>query len=345
MQHLVSLNHCPECNATNPIHDSETGEVVCRECGLVITVEPAYNTGPETRSYDPQERRERTRTGAPLTFAVHDKGLSTSIDSRNIDHYGKKISVSLQNDMYRLRKLQRRNRVHYTKERNLSAALSYMYVLAEKAAVPKTVHEQAAKIYRKALDSGIIKGRTIRGVAAAALYFACRQSGLTRNPKEIAKQADVLLTDLTRNYRLLLDRLNAGRSPPPSRYTMHISKVAAALGIPGELQGQAIHLLELVKKAAVGKDPRSMAGAALYIVCHANGAGTTQKDLADKLGITEVTVRNRYKELIRFLAPALGSNAEEVFVCFHKECFGGEKHRFVDADIFGKILTYIKEAA
>ena len=81
----------------------------------------------------------------------------------------------------------------------------------------------------------------------------------------------------------------------------YVSKIAEKNRITGRTQGIAIAILADAKRKrfAAGKDPMGLAAAALYIACLQNNEKITQKDIADASGVTEVTVRNRYKALKR----------------------------------------------
>lgn len=100
---------CPECGSRNLVQDYERAELVCSECGLVVDAE-FVDEGPEWRAFDHDQRMKRSRVGAPMTYTIHDKGLSTMIDWRNRDSYGKSISSKNRAQLYRLRKWQRRIR-------------------------------------------------------------------------------------------------------------------------------------------------------------------------------------------------------------------------------------------
>jgi len=84
---------------------------------------------------------------------------------------------------------------------------------------------------------------------------------------------------------------------------MYVSKIAERTGISGKTQGIAIQILREARKkrTAAGKDPMGLAAAPLYITCLQNNEKKTQKDIAEAVGVTEVTVRNRYKTLKRQL--------------------------------------------
>jgi transcription initiation factor TFIIB len=173
--------------------------------------------------------------------------------------------------------------------------------LSDKVYVPSSVKEKAAVIYRKALDKGLVRGRSIAAIAAASLYAACRNTETPRTLREISEASLVDKKDVARCYRLLLRELDV--KMPIADPLTYVSKIAERTGISGQTQGLAIKILRDAKKkrAAAGKDPMGLAAAALYIACLINGEKKTQKDIAEAAGVTEVTVRNRYKTLKRQL--------------------------------------------
>jgi transcription initiation factor TFIIB len=173
--------------------------------------------------------------------------------------------------------------------------------LSDKAYIPGPVKEKAAVIYRKALDKGLVRGRSIAAIAAASLYAACRNTETPRTLREISEASLVDKKDVARCYRLLLRELNI--QMPIADPLTYVSKIAERTGISGKTQGIAIKFLRQAKRKRVsaGKDPMGLAAAALYIACLQNDEKKTQKDIAEAAGVTEVTVRNRYKSLKRQL--------------------------------------------
>ena len=253
--------------------------------------------GPEWRAFTQEEKAARSRVGVPTSYSVHDKGLSTAISQIDRDAFGRKLPLSTRLQMWRLRKWQIRSRVHSSIDRNLAQAMAELDRLSDKVYVPPTVKEKAAVIYRKALEKGLVRGRSIAAIAAAALYAACRGSGTPRTLREIAEASLVDRKDVARCYRLLLRELDV--QMPIADPLTYISKIAEKTGISGKTQGLAIQILREAKqrKVVAGKDPMGLAAAALYIACLMNNEKKTQKDIAEAAGVTEVTVRNRYKTL------------------------------------------------
>src|SRR3989304_3324527 len=143
--------NCPECRSNSLTKDYERAEIVCNQCGLVID-EKIMDPGPEWRAFDYEQRVKRSRVGAPMTYTIHDKGLSTVIDWRNKDSYGKDIPARKRAQIYRLRKWQQRIRVSNATERNIDFALTELDRVASRLTLPRNVRETAAVVYRKAVE-------------------------------------------------------------------------------------------------------------------------------------------------------------------------------------------------
>src|SRR4030042_1388978 len=290
------VDKCIECGSTSLIHDYDTGETVCANCGLILH-EQMIDKGPEWRALTQEEREQRSRVGGPMSYSVFDKGLSTTMGRVDRDAFGRKLPLSTRLQMWRLRKWQIRSRVHSSVDRNLAQAMAELDRLSDKVYIPPPIKEKAAVVYRKALDKGLVRGRSIAAIAAAALYAACRGSGTPRTLREIAEASLVDKKDVARCYRLLLRELDVHM--PIADPLTYVSKIAEKTGISGKTQGAAIQILRDARRrrASAGKDPMGLAAAALYIACLQKNKKKTQKGIAEAAGVTEVTVRNRYKTL------------------------------------------------
>ena len=293
---LRTAKKCPECSSLNLIRNHDMGEMVCGDCGLVLR-EQIMDRGQEWRAFTLEEKASRSRVGMPASYSVYDKGLSTTIGRVDRDAFGRSLPLSTRLQMWRLRKWQIRSRMHSSLDRNLIQAMTELDRLSDKTYIPRSVQEKAAVIYRKALDKDLVRGRSIIAIVAAALYVACRGSGTPRTLCEVAEASLVDKKDVARCYRLLLRELDM--QMPIADPLIYISKIAERTGISGKTQGLAIQILREAKKkrAAIGKDPMGLAAAALYIACLQNDEKKTQRDIAEAAGVTEVTVRNRYKSL------------------------------------------------
>jgi transcription initiation factor TFIIB len=296
----VKVQCCPECGGKRLMRDYECAEIVCMDCGFVIAAKIA-DRGPEWRAFDNEQRAKRTRVGAPLTYTIHDKGLSTIIDWRDRDGHGKNLSYGQKAQMYRLRKWHRRVRVSDATERNLTFALSEMSKIGNNLNLPKNILETASVIYRKAVKERLIRGRSIQGVTAAAIYLACRQCKLARTLEEIAQASNMNRKEVGHQYRFLIRKLDY--SVPlvePSRY---IAKFSNQLKMQGKAEEVAHKILAAAKelKLTSGRGPAGMAAAASYIASVLSGERMTQREVAEIAEVTEVTIRNRYKELVERL--------------------------------------------
>jgi transcription initiation factor TFIIB len=219
------------------------------------------------------------------------------IDRVNKDAFGRQLPAAKRLQMLRLRKWQIRARVHSSVDRNLSQAMAELDRLTDKIRVPHSIKEQGALIYRRALDKGLVRGRSILAIAAASLYASCRFTQTPRTLKEVSNASYVKRKDIARCYRLLIRELNL--KMPVANPINSVPKIASKININEKTQQTAIKLLHsaVENKLIAGKDPQGMAAAAIYIACVLEGEKKTQKQIAEAAGVTEVTVRNRYKGL------------------------------------------------
>ena len=287
---------CPSCGNETVIRDYQRNIVICESCGRILK-EDIKDHGPEWRAFDQKQRDERSRGGAPMTYTIHDKGLSTKIDWRNRDSRGKNLSPEKRSRMYRLRKWQRRIRVSDATERNLAFALSEMDRMSSQLGLPRNVREVAAMIYREAVQNHLIRGRSIEGVASAALYAGCRQTQMPRTLEEIAEVSRVDKKEIGRSYRFITRELDIHL--PPTDPANYVSRFGSELDVSGEVRTKAIELIRKAqdKKLTSGRGPTGIAAAALYMATIMCGERRTQREVAEVAHVTEVTVRNRYKEL------------------------------------------------
>ncbi|MHA2407784.1 MAG: transcription initiation factor IIB [Candidatus Ranarchaeia archaeon] len=287
---------CPECNSTHLTRAYNRGELVCEECGLVLD-ENYIDQGPEWRSFNAEQREKRARTGAPMTYTIHDKGLSTDIGWKNKDAYGKSIPTRNRAQVYRMRKWQRRTRISNARERNLATALGELDRIASAMGLPRNVRETAAMIYRKAMSKNMIRGRSIENTVAASIYCACRQCGVPRTLGEVASSTRCSKKEIGRTYRILIRTLKLKLEVThPEDY---ISRFCSKLRLSGEVQAKVAKILRGAsdKELISGRGPIGITAAAIYMAAILCNERRTQKEITVVTCVTEVTIRNRYKEL------------------------------------------------
>jgi len=293
---VEEIIECPECGSTHISRDYSRAELVCNDCGFVID-EDLIDHGPEWRAFDSEQREKRARTGAPMTYTIHDKGLSTMIGWTNRDAYGKSVPTRNRAQLFRLRKWQRRIRISNATERNLAFALSNLDRMSSGMGLPRTVRETAAMIYRKAALNNLIRGRSMEGVSAAALYAACRQCHVPRTLDEVGHMANMSRKDIGRNYRYIVREL--GLRLMPTSPQDYIPRFCSELKLSSDVQAKTLEILKEAanKELTSGRGPTGIAAASLYMASVLCGERRTQREIAETAGVTEVTIRNRYKEL------------------------------------------------
>ncbi len=291
---------CPHCGSTKIIKN-ELGQLVCERCGFVIEDRP-LDLGPEWRAFTPEEKDSRSRTGSPLRhLGLTSEALTTKIDIVHKDSSGKELSLKHKLEIIKYRRWQQRIRIQTSHERNTLQALNELNRLASQLGIPKTVVDEALSIYMKVLEQGLVKGRSIEAIVAACLHMACRKHGIPRSLDEIAQYTKASRKEIARCFRLIAREL--GIKLPLADPKMYVPRICEQLKLSGEIIREAMRILDEAKKRGLtaGKDPAGLAAAAVYIASLLKGEIRTQKEVAMAAQVTEVTVRNRYKELAREL--------------------------------------------
>ncbi len=290
------VDRCPRCARGPMVADTSGGELFCSNCGYVVK-ERIEDRGLEWRAFSSEETNQRAHTGLPSSLAMHDMGLATTIGKENRDASGKSLSTSMRGTIERLRTWDGRSQVHESVDRNKRQAFTELDRLVDKLNVNDAVIEKAAYIYRKALDLGLIRGRSISAIIAASLYAACRDTDTPRTLKDIAAISIIKKKDLARSYRLLFKELNL--TMPVVDPAKCVSRIASKARVKERTQRRALEILRRAgeTRTSAGKDPMGLAAAALYLACVVENDNKTQKDLADAASVTEVTIRNRCKGL------------------------------------------------
>lgn len=288
---------CSTCNIeeNKMVTDSVSGEIVCSNCGTVV-MDGIEENGKEWRNFNDAET-DKSRIGMPFSLAVHDMNLSTIIGKTNKDSTGQLIDSEMQAKMNRLRIWDSRTLFRDSSSRNFTTAFMLLDKLKDKLGLSPSVVEKTAYTYRKVQEARLVRGRTIGATLVACLYMSCRELGVSRTIDELAEASYISRKAIAKIYRDIVFHLQ--RKIPQINCFQCIERIANKMQLS---ERTTRHARDLMKKAldlefSAGKDPMGFAGAVLYVSLQMDGKTIRQVDLADAAGVTEVTIRNRAKEL------------------------------------------------
>ena len=288
---------CPECGNGVLVEDKARGEITCDKCGLVIN-QNIIDSGAEWRAYSMSEKKERARTGPPMTLTNFDKGLYTEVGKLK-DIYGNQINSKRRKEILRLRKWNQRTKTNRPQERNLKNAMDILDRLGSQMRLTKEIKESAALIYRKAIK--IIKGRYIEAMIIASVYIACRLHKKPKTIEDFKEFTEINLKTIAKCYRLIVYTLKIKiEAHSPINF---IPRFSSKLKLPATIQSRAVNILNVVNKYNLftGKSPQGVAGGAIYAASLQEGQRCTQHEISAVAGVTEGTIRKNYKALIRYL--------------------------------------------
>ena len=294
------LTQCPECGGSHIIEDYDRGELVCEKCGLVVE-DNKIDQGADWTAYDHDDKLKKEHTGSPMTMTRHDKGLSTEISWDDRDSNGRSISRRSRTKFYRLRRLHKLSKTSSTREYNIVRALQDITKQGNKLGLSKNIIETASYVYRKAHNNNVTRGRSIACISAASIYIACRQCHLPRTLDEVSKAFELRRRDVSRTYNCIIRLLKI--QIPLASPKNYISRLCGQLQLNGETQKKVKELLiEATDKGLItGRSPLAIVGALIYIASNITHQKRTQAEIALAANVTEVTIRNRYKELKNML--------------------------------------------
>lgn len=325
-------NTCPECKS-NLIHDDSKGEYICQKCGYVV-MEQAYDYGPESHSFDLEEKSKNVRASGHTSVSLHDFGLRTEIGIGTRDYSGKSINHQIAEQMNSMRRWHSRIRVASPKERRLLNVLSKINEICSSMSLSKTVMETAAMLYRNFETMSEAKGKSITCIAAASIYLACKRCSIVRSLEEIIKTEGIIEEDrstlklASKYYRMMVIEMGIFTSqetfgtdaakhvevstPNPSSSAQfrpvsvtlaidqYISKLTNVAKIDTRIERLAIDLAHKTNSNLIadGKAPNGLAAAYIYLAALLLGINLLQMDISTLAGVTEVTIRNRCKDIL-----------------------------------------------
>ena len=292
--HDETSQKCPHCHL-GLIIDLASGELICPKCGIVVR-DHSVDENPEWKAIDLEDKQKRVRVGAPLTYLLHDEGLSTLVGDRP---YGSSSNFKQSSDAKKIKTTYSMVRVS-ADERSLMKLLEKIEDLATKLSLPNNVAETAAYLIRSSKIKAFAKNKGQKEIAAAMIYLACRICNVNRTLKEVGDLADLKEKDVAKYYRALAQNFSASPVSRP-RISNYVTKLSNILNLSMKVERLALDLASRVEvsKIALGKNPAGLASACVHVASTLFDESISSEDIASELGVTPLTVRNRTKEILQ----------------------------------------------
>jgi len=267
------------------VFDEFRGEFICAETGEVLE-ERLVDTGKEWRSFSTASNRERAET--PNTLKVHDMGFHTEIDGTS--WIGRRLS-----------ELNSMSRVISSDEKKLSRALKLSNEVINKLPTPSAARlkEEVGLILRKLVKSGTIGRKKMGAYVAAAVICAAENLNIPVNTRDIVDWCGTTLSDVWDALMRIRRDLGIVKSRSYDPRTLVLSYAHKA-GLPNQVTTLAMKIVEAGKTSGtlLSKGPQGVAVASLYVASILLNIRKTQSMISKETEVSEVTVRNRYKDII-----------------------------------------------
>ena len=290
----ADVARCSDCGSHDIVHDPQRGELICTGCGIVLS-ESMIDPRAGVRAFTPEEKAQRNTNGLPLSQMLPDFGLSTKVSTRV---NGSGITPE---GAGRLERIMRWNSRSTWRRRNFTIAFTEIRRMAEKLSVPGHIRETAAIYYRKAYKHDLLRGHSIKAMVAACVFGAAKTCGFPLTLDSVLKTSTEEERVIKRCYVLLVKTLDL--KPKRQNLASIVPRFANALGLTAPVEQRAIEILGITsqKLQLSGKDPKGYVAAAIYLAAKQLGETRSQQAVATALGITEVTLRSRQREIAKVI--------------------------------------------
>jgi transcription initiation factor TFIIB len=302
MQTVIQCEMC-DPSESKMITDVESGEIICNRCGIVV-VRDLEDT--KKIWHKVEDNGSDTRNGNPSSLTLYDQGLTTKIGNTNRDASGNVINSMMMVRLNRMKNLDKRSQINKS-ARNLGRAFRQLDSLKDKLGLSNAVIEKTAYIYRKVQEAGLVRGRKVNTVLGASLYVACREFEIPRTLREISAVNNEKYRETSRVYRQIV--LHLGKQVPRINLFRYVEKVGKKAKLEEKNIREALRLMKKVQETGLsaGKEPMGIVGAVIYLSLPKSDENIrqriiTQAIIADAAGVSEVTIRNVYKEIEKKLS-------------------------------------------
>lgn len=274
---------CPECMG-NIISIKVKGEIVCSQCGLIIEERKLDINHSGVRVFNKLDKSKKKQTGNPITPLLSDMGLCTFIDKNSICNPDLKRAAILDSQLP-------------WGSRNLLIATNELKRLSHILNLPFFAQVAILKLYKKSFKAHLLRGRSILGMVAACVYYVCKEKNIPRAFQDIINKTSIKYKSVKRSYNILVKSLKL--KTPAINPTIFIPRYIADLGLKNDIEALSIKIIKRYQKvfSICGIDPRGLCAGAIYLAIKIRNIRISQKHIAKTIGVTEVTLRSRYKEL------------------------------------------------
>ncbi len=259
---------CPDCDSNN-LKDEGDGIMSCGNCDLI------FDAGPQWIRYNPENKLSET------TEFQSEQALASKI----------------------ILKWQEGARTGNLASKSILQASEEIERIANEIRVTDSIKESALEIFSSSSKSGIVRGRKSGKVAAAAVYTACRMANVPRTLDEISEKTNLNRNELSRLHRLITRKLKL--KIYATNTSNFLPRFAHKLVVSDDVEKEAEEIIKAIEKSNYrqGISPAALLGAALYIACKNNKVRRSQLEIAKAVGTSEVTLRNRAKEILSIINP------------------------------------------
>lgn len=292
---LTELVHQKNCKKDSMITDANTGEIACSNCGAV-SLEQIIDTAAEFTGFSSEDHQNNSRVGMKTSLKMADRGLSTIMESQDKDSTGKRLSSENRRMFYRLRMWDRNSRSSIS-VKSFQKAFTLLDGISSKLALPESVVEETAYLFRKIAAKKVLAGRSTAAVLCATTYMTCRLTDTPRTLQDIANAGNLKKKHLQRIYRFLMKELDL--YPETYNPMEFVTRVAKEVGLSEKTERLAFKILNISEKnnVSTSKNPMAMAASAINLAAVMNNEKITQLKISEASGISAVTIRDRTKEI------------------------------------------------
>lgn len=251
---------CPECGSEKIVVSRQAGEMMCKDCGLIL-----------------------------------DDGIIETIGvSKNAEHPSLATAGTLVDKRFRVKS----GWIHSTREKNIRSGMSKIAVIGSKLRLPEYVVKEARLLFKNAVEKDLTVGRDNVTMAYASVYTACIIGGIPKTPLEVVSFTSITKTKLLRSVKILRSKLGLNLNPVDPEDL--IPRFASRLELQNTTTTKAVEIIQKARKKGIvaGRHPETIAAAAIYLATQQNKDKRTQRQVANTTGVLEVTIRKRSKEMV-----------------------------------------------